>query len=71
MRSCGHEVTNEAIRAECEWNKWLLPVPLLPLLPALPLYLASSRFRRKQPLPPHLAAPLFPAAAGDPAARQR
>jgi hypothetical protein len=46
MRSCGHEVTNEAIRAECEWNKWLLPVPLLPLLPALPLYLASSRFRR-------------------------
>ncbi len=46
LRRRGCDVDAEAIQVERDWNKWLLPVPLLPLLPFLPAYLLSARFRR-------------------------
>lgn len=42
----GHEVASEAIQVRRDWSKWLLPIPLLPLLFLLPLYLLSAAFRR-------------------------
>lgn len=46
MAQHGHAVEREVIGVVRDWNKWLLPVPLLPLLPFLPLYLAWAPFRR-------------------------
>lgn len=46
IRQRGYEVETEAVRVERDWNKWLLPLPLLSLLPLLPVYLMSARFRR-------------------------
>lgn len=46
LRGLGHEVVTERIQAKRSWNKWLLPILLLPVLPFLPLYLGWAPFRR-------------------------
>ncbi|MFN3751806.1 MAG: hypothetical protein ACK4SR_10565 [Thiobacillus sp.] len=42
MRARGCAVDTETIRVARDWHRWLLPIPLLPLLPR---YLASALFR--------------------------
>lgn len=46
IKQRGYIVETEPIQVKRDWNKWLLPIPLLPMLPVLPLYLVSAGFRR-------------------------
>lgn len=46
LKSRGHIVDMEEILAVKRWNKWLMVIPLLPIFPALPLFLGVATFRR-------------------------